>query len=114
MVPDNRIYPYCGIGKIEAEFENIETHQSFKNDVGTGFLISKEHIMTAFHVLERKNFKIKNIYFYPEPLSQSDVSRKPIKANIFISGSTYLTPNIKDHWPCDYAVLKLESNSIIK
>jgi hypothetical protein len=30
MVPDNKIQPYCGIGKIEVEFENTDTHLTFR------------------------------------------------------------------------------------
>jgi hypothetical protein len=84
MIPSNTIHPYCGIGKLVVEFLNINTGRPF-NTHGTAFIISREHIMTAFHVLKVKNCNIKNIYFYPEIVSQSYFfTRKAIKAKIFI------------------------------
>ncbi len=53
MIPNNMVHPYCGIGKLVVQFESMKTQLTFDN-YGTAFVISKEHIMTAYHVLEAK------------------------------------------------------------
>jgi hypothetical protein len=53
MIPNNMIHPYCGIGKLVVEFENIKTRKTFTSH-GTAFIIFEDLIMTAYHVLEAK------------------------------------------------------------
>jgi hypothetical protein len=54
------------------------------------------------------------IFFYPEPLSQSDPFANPIEAEILIMDENYEKFNKIKRRSYDYAVLKLSPNSIIK
>ncbi len=60
------------------------------------------------------NVKRGKIFFYPEPLSQSDLLANPIEAEILIMDANYEKFDKIKRRSYDYAVLKLSPNSIIK
>ena len=73
--------------------------------------------MTAAHNLVMDNMKKLErgkIFFHPEPLSQSDPLANPIEAEILIMDENYEKFDMIKRKACDYAVLKLAPNSIIK
>ncbi len=79
MVQNNQVHPYSGIGKLMTEFQNPITKVTLIVK-GTAFIISKSHIMTAYHNVNNKHFNLKNIKFYPEPLSSTKPLKNPIEA----------------------------------
>jgi hypothetical protein len=113
MVPNNKIHPYWGIGKICVEMKNIQTNKTWINEA-TGFLIAIDHIMTALHTFKLEGNELGKIYFYPEPLSASEPLKNPIQAHIVIQDERYGSPSKHHRRPYDYAVLKLAPNTIIK